>query len=75
MQKDLRGKGELLTFLKKEQTQIQKELDSPISEKQKLLNLLSVRMQIQMFNTNVPVLRTFDIGPDDEEVMKNHHQC
>ena len=44
MQKDLRGKGELLTFLKKEQTQIQKELDSPISEKQKLLNLLSVRM-------------------------------
>ena len=27
------------------------------------------------FNTNVPVLRTFEIDPDDEEVMKNHHQC
>ena len=36
-------KRQLLTFLKKEQPKFQKELDSPITKKQKVLNLLSTR--------------------------------
>ena len=40
---NLREKGELLTFLKKEQPRFQKELDSPTAKKQKLLNLLLTR--------------------------------
>ena len=43
MQIDLRQKGELLTFLEKEDLKFQKELDSPTARKQKLLNLLSAR--------------------------------
>ena len=45
MQMNLREKGELLTFLNKEQPKFRKELDLPKAKNKKQLNLLSARRE------------------------------